>query len=306
MPLHIETPLIESRSLSSAGHCSVWLKLEALQPPGSFKIRGIGAACEEYSRRGARRFVSSSGGNAGLAVAYAGRRLATPVTVVVPETTSARARELLRHEAAEIIVHGASWHEANVLALSMIEEADAFLHPFDDPLLWHGHATLVDELARSMPAPDAVVLSVGGGGLLCGVIEGLHRNGLGRVPVIAVETAGAASFNRSLLAGQRGRTRSHQQRRHVSGRQTHLRARVSMVDRAPDPQRRRLRPRCARRLRALSRRPPAARRASLWCRPGAGLCRLASTGRLGQSGVHRLRRRDGDHRSDPGMVGERS
>ncbi|EXI91052.1 MAG: Phenylserine dehydratase [Candidatus Accumulibacter regalis] len=203
MPLHIETPLIESRSLSSAGHCSVWLKLEALQPPGSFKIRGIGAACEEYSRRGARRFVSSSGGNAGLAVAYAGRRLATPVTVVVPETTSARARELLRQEAAEIIVHGASWHEANVLALSMIEESDAFLHPFDDPLLWHGHATMVDELARSMPAPDAVVLSVGGGGLLCGVIEGLHRNGLGRVPVIAVETAGAASFNRSLLAGQR-------------------------------------------------------------------------------------------------------
>jgi len=202
MPLHIETPLIESRSLSSAGHCSVWLKLEALQPPGSFKIRGIGAACEEYSRRGARRFVSSSGGNAGLAVAYAGRRLATPVTVVVPETTSARARELLRQEAAEIIVHGASWHEANVLALSMIEESDAFLHPFDDPLLWHGHATMVDELARSMPAPDAVVLSVGGGGLLCGVIEGLRRNGLGQVPVIAVETAGAASFNRSLQAGK--------------------------------------------------------------------------------------------------------
>ncbi|EXI83315.1 MAG: Phenylserine dehydratase [Candidatus Accumulibacter appositus] len=201
MPLHIETPLLESRPLSHAAECSVWLKLEALQVPGSFKIRGIGAACEEYSRRGARRFVSSSGGNAGLAVAYAGRRLSTPVTVVVPETTSARARELLHQEEAEIVVHGASWHEANLLALSMIEEADAFLHPFDDPLLWYGHATMIDELARSAMTPDAVVLSVGGGGLLCGVIEGLRRNGLGQVPVIAVETAGAASFNRSLLAG---------------------------------------------------------------------------------------------------------
>jgi L-serine/L-threonine ammonia-lyase len=184
MPLHIETPLIESRPLSRAAECSVWLKLEALQVPGSFKIRGIGAACEEYSRRGARRFISSSGGNAGLAVAYAGRRLSTPVTVVVPETTSARARELLHQEGAEIVVHGASWHEANLLALSMIEEADAFLHPFDDPLLWHGHATMIDELARSAMTPDAVVLSVGGGGLLCGVIEGLRRNGLGQVPVI--------------------------------------------------------------------------------------------------------------------------
>lgn len=202
MPLHIATPLLESRPLSRAARCSVWLKLEALQAPGSFKIRGIGAACEEYRRRGARRFVSSSGGNAGLAVAYAGRRLSIPVTVVVPETTSARARELLRQEDAEIIVHGDSWHEANILALSLIEESDAFVHPFDDPLLWHGHASLIDELASSTLAPDAVVLSVGGGGLLCGVIEGLHRNGLGHIPVIAVETEGAASFNRSRQAGR--------------------------------------------------------------------------------------------------------
>ncbi|MCB1933868.1 MAG: pyridoxal-phosphate dependent enzyme [Candidatus Accumulibacter sp.] len=202
MPLHIETPLIASQALSTAAGCSAWLKLEALQAPGSFKIRGIGAACEEYSRRGARRFVSSSGGNAGLAVAYAGRQLSIPVTVVVPETTSARAMDLLQREDAEIIVHGDSWHEANVLAVSMIEKADAFLHPFDDPLLWHGHASLIDELASSTLVPDAVVLSVGGGGLLCGVIEGLQRNGLAQVPVIAVETEGAASFNRSLRAGQ--------------------------------------------------------------------------------------------------------
>ncbi|HCZ15898.1 MAG TPA: serine dehydratase [Candidatus Accumulibacter sp.] len=202
MPLHIATPLLKSPALSAAGRCSAWLKLEALQPPGSFKIRGIGAACEDYGRRGARRLVSSSGGNAGLAVAYAGRRLGLPVTVVVPQTTSRKAQDLLRLEQAEIVVHGDSWHEANLLALSLLEEFDAFIHPFDDALLWHGHATMIDEVAGSGLRPDAIVLSVGGGGLLCGVLEGLHRNGLGDVPVIAVETAGAASFNRSVHAGQ--------------------------------------------------------------------------------------------------------
>ena len=83
--LHVETPLIESRALSAHAGRPVWLKLDALQPPGSFKIRGIGHACGEYARRGAGRFISSSGGNAGIAVAYAGRQLAIPVVVVVPE-----------------------------------------------------------------------------------------------------------------------------------------------------------------------------------------------------------------------------
>lgn len=75
MPLHIPTPLVPSRHLSQLCGHSIWLKLGAVQPPGSFKIRGVGHACEEYVKRGARRLVSSSGGNAGLAVAYAGRRL---------------------------------------------------------------------------------------------------------------------------------------------------------------------------------------------------------------------------------------
>lgn len=185
----------------SAGR-SVWLKLDSLQPPGSFKIRGVGFACETHAARGARRFVSSSGGNAGLAVAYAGRKLAITVTVVVPETTSERAKELLRLEDAEVIVHGASWQEANELAVSLVGEADAFIHPFDDPLLWQGHATLVDEVFRSGLEPDAIVLSVGGGGLLSGVAEGLHRNGWGHIPIIAVETDGAASFHEASKVGR--------------------------------------------------------------------------------------------------------
>lgn len=201
MTLHIETPLIESRAMSVMTGRSVWIKLDALQPPGSFKIRGIGHACETYLARGARRFVASSGGNAGLAVAYAGRRLGVPVTVVVPETTTERAKKLLRLEAAEVIVHGTSWQEANAFAQSLIGASDAFLHPFDDPLLWQGHATLIDEVFCSGLKPDAVVLSVGGGGLLSGVVEGLHRNGWSDIPVFAVETTGAASFHAAVRAG---------------------------------------------------------------------------------------------------------
>ncbi len=67
-PLHIETPFFESRALTIVAGRTVWLKLEAMQPPGSFKIRGIGLASQEYVRRGAKRLISSSGGNAGIAV----------------------------------------------------------------------------------------------------------------------------------------------------------------------------------------------------------------------------------------------
>ncbi len=201
MPLHFETPLVESRPLSLAAGRTIWLKLDALQAPGSFKIRGVGLACETYLARGARRFVSSSGGNAGLAVAYAGRKLSVPVTVVVPQTTTERAKDLLRSERAEVIVHGASWQEANELALSLVGAHDAFLHPFDDPLLWQGHATMIDEVYRSGVKPDAIVLSVGGGGLLSGVAEGLYRNGWGDIPIVAVETQGAASFHEATKAG---------------------------------------------------------------------------------------------------------
>ncbi len=200
-PLHIATPMFESRALSEKAGRAVWLKLEAMQPPGSFKIRGIGLACQEYARRGAERFISSSGGNAGIAVAYAGRHLSVPVVVVVPETTTERAKALIEQEGAEVIVHGASWHEANAFASSTVGEADAFLHPFDDPLVWQGHSSMVDEVVQSGVKPEAVVLSVGGGGLLSGIVEGLHRHDWKDVPVVAVETKGADSLARSIAAG---------------------------------------------------------------------------------------------------------
>jgi L-serine/L-threonine ammonia-lyase len=76
--LHLSTPLLHSLPLSSLVIGQVWLKMEALQPTGSFKIRGIGHACRTYIEQGATRLLSSSGGNAGLAVAFAGRKLAVP------------------------------------------------------------------------------------------------------------------------------------------------------------------------------------------------------------------------------------
>jgi L-serine/L-threonine ammonia-lyase len=199
--LHIKTPLIESAVLSAEAGRTVLLKMESAQSPGSFKIRGIGLACQTYAKRGASRFISSSGGNAGIAVAYAGNKLSIPVVVVVPETTTEKAKSVIQNLNAEVIVHGASFQEANALAQSMVTESDAFLHPFDDPLVWEGHSSLVDEVVTSGSKPDAIILSVGGGGLMSGVIEGLHRNGWSDVPVVTVETEGAESLAKSVRAG---------------------------------------------------------------------------------------------------------
>ena len=200
--LHIETPLIESLPLSRKIEGKIWLKMEALQPSGSFKLRGIGHACQHYFSEGARRFISSSGGNAGIAVAYSGRKLGLPVTVVVPETTTKRAIEAIEQEHAEVIIKGAIWQEAHEYSLDLTDSDSIHIHPFDNPLLWTGHATIIDEVRKFNLHPDAVVLSVGGGGLLCGIIEGLHRNNMPDVPILAVETEGADSLSASLKAGR--------------------------------------------------------------------------------------------------------
>ncbi len=199
--LHIQTPLIESRALSALLGRPVWLKLENTQPSGSFKLRGIGHACQWHVRQGATGFVSSSGGNAGLAVAYCGRKLGVPVTVVVPETATARAKELIRMEEASVIVRGAAWDQAHRYAQTLASASTPLIHPFDDPLLWAGHASLIDEVAQAGLRPDLMVCSVGGGGLLQGMLTGLDRQGWQDTAVLAVETEGAASFQAALQAG---------------------------------------------------------------------------------------------------------
>lgn len=199
-PLHIVTPLLTTR----IGDLDVGLKLDNLQPARSFKLRGIGLLCQHHARRGVRRFVCSSAGNAGYAVAWAGRALGIAVTVVIPETTPAFMRARIRALGAELRCEGAVWDEANAVALQLAATpGSAFIPPFDDPLLWQGHASLVEELAQQCAAPpDAILVAVGGGGLLLGVLEGLRRVGWRRTRVIAAEPEGSASLAASLASGR--------------------------------------------------------------------------------------------------------
>ena len=200
-PLHINTPLQKSAVLSSAEQ-NIWLKLEALQPSGSFKNRGVGVACQHYVTLGATRLISSSGGNAGIATAYCGQKLDVRVHVVVPQNAPQTAIDAIQKFGAQVEIHGSTWQEAHQRALSYVDEQSYLIHPFDDPLLWPGHATLVDEVVEAGITPDAVMLSVGGGGLLCGIAMGLERHDLAGIPIIAVETTGAASLNGAILAGK--------------------------------------------------------------------------------------------------------
>ena len=115
--------------------------------------------------------------------------------------------------ATGVVVFGDSWFHADAhLRESVMVEAEkkgeeaVYVPPFDDPKIWDGASTIVQELARQMPEsekPDAIVCSVGGGGLFCGVMQGCEAVGWdGRTQVLAVETEGAESLNDSLKAGE--------------------------------------------------------------------------------------------------------
>ncbi|KAL2866715.1 putative L-serine dehydratase [Aspergillus lucknowensis] len=226
----IEAPLIESASLSKTAGCRVFLKLELLQPSGSFKTRGIGNlirnALRDPSNKGKElHFYSSSGGNAGLAAVIAARDLNRPCTVVVPNSTKPMMVQKLRDAgAADVIQHGDSWFEADThLRKTFIENQDAsgsakrniYIHPFDHPDIWEGAGTMIEEIAEQLPAKegsralfpaDVIVCSVGGGGLFNGIVGGLDKHLRsqqgheatestgGKVRVLAVETEGADSL----------------------------------------------------------------------------------------------------------------
>lgn len=200
--LHISTPLLEHRSLSARLGKQVWLKMESSQPSGSFKLRGIGVLCQRAVAQGATHLVCPSGGNAGFAAAVAGAALGVRTTILVPQTTHETVRQAIRAIGAELIVAGEVWDETNQAALRLCDQPGAvYIPPFDHPDIWDGNATLIDE-AASQCQFDAVICAVGGGGLLSGIVQGLHRNGLAQVPVIAVETAGAASLHAAIQAGE--------------------------------------------------------------------------------------------------------
>ena len=202
-PLHLVTPLLPAPpELVGAGR-RAWLKMDALQPSGSFKMRGVCHLVQRRVAEGARAVVCASGGNAGVAAALAALACDVPATIVVPETTKPEVRDAIVARGATVVVHGTAWDEAHEHALVLSRTLGAvYVHPFDDPLLWAGHATLIDEVVAAGVGFDAVVTSVGGGGLLAGIVEGLRRNALAHVPVVAVETEGAASYAAALAAGE--------------------------------------------------------------------------------------------------------
>lgn len=203
-PFHRVTPLLESWALSRVAGMRIFLKCENVQPAGSFKIRGIGHFCQEVVKKGCKHLVCSSGGNAGIAAAYAAQRLGIPATIVLPECTPQEVVSRLQGEGAEVQLAGKIWDEANVKAQELAAR-DGWVNvpPFDHPLIWEGNASLVHELKAVLEAaPGVVVLSVGGGGLLAGVAQGLTEVGWQQVPIVAMETRGAHSFHEAVRAGR--------------------------------------------------------------------------------------------------------
>lgn len=158
-------------------------------------------------------FYCSSGGNAGLAAATSAIALSAAATIVVPTSTSPLMVGKLRDLGADVVQKGANWGEADAYLRTELLAAEkargVYVPPFDHPDVWAGAATLVDELAGQMDGVDVhgVVCNVGGGGLLCGIMEGLERRRgesgcLGKAKVLAVETVGADSLCQSVEKGE--------------------------------------------------------------------------------------------------------
>ena len=155
-------------------------------------------------------FYSSSGGNAGLACVTAAVSLGCPATVVVPLGTSPLMIARIKSAGAtNVIAHGESWKEADAYLKEEVltrDDRGVYVPPFDDERVWDGNSTLITELRQQMPSdapPDAIVCSVGGGGLFAGVMRGLERHPeWSATQVLATETAGADSLHASLKAGE--------------------------------------------------------------------------------------------------------
>lgn len=202
---HVNTPLLESISMSKRVGTTVYLKMENSQPTGSFKIRGIGHLCSQLAGQ-SNGIVCSSGGNAGMAAAYVARKMGVAATIVIPSSSPELVVQRLQDQGATVKISGKVWDDANAEALRLARaEGLTYVPPFDHPLLWQGHASVIAEAAASLGArvkPGAVVVAVGGGGLLCGVVQGLRDVGWTDVPVVAMETVGADCFNAAVKAGR--------------------------------------------------------------------------------------------------------
>lgn len=167
----IRTPMLKSRTLSEIVGAEVWLKFENLQFTAAYKERGalnkLLQLSEEERRRGV---IAASAGNHAQAVAYHGRRLGIPVTIVMPEPTPTVKVSQTEDHGATVVLHGAMFDDAHARALELEEERGlVFLHPFDDPQVIAGQGTIALEMIEDAPGLDTIVAPVGGGGLMSGM-----------------------------------------------------------------------------------------------------------------------------------------
>jgi len=197
------SPVIRSPRLSAQLGVPVWLKLECLQPPGSFKVRGAASRMLALPReQAARGVITSSGGNHGAAVAYVARLLSIPATICVPETVDPVKLRAIRDYGAEAVVGGASYDDAEAVSRRLERDRGlAYVHAFDDPDVIAGQGTIGLELIEQVPDLTAVVAAVSGGGLIGGlgtVLKGLRPG----VAVIGASAQNAAAMVASLRAGR--------------------------------------------------------------------------------------------------------
>jgi threonine dehydratase len=199
------TPLIRARVMkhNPLPEAELLLKPECLQVTGSFKPRGavnkLLSLSEEEIGRG---IITASGGNHGLAVAYAGWLKRARTTVFVPENISPDKRTKLQRWEAAVEVHGRHWHEANQRALECsTQDGLTYFHPFADPLVIAGQGTLALEILEDDPEVETLLVAIGGGGLISG-ISLAARALCPSIRVIGVEPVGAATLYESLKAGR--------------------------------------------------------------------------------------------------------
>jgi threonine dehydratase len=198
------TPMVYSYTFSDSAGCPVYLKLENLQRTGSFKLRGaLWKILSLAPAERARGLVAASAGNHAQGVALAARLLGASALIVMPEATPLNKIRRTQGYGAEIVLHGASWDEAQVRAEELVRARGATLvHPFDDPLVIEGQGTVGLEILADLPEVRTVVVPIGGGGLAAGVALAL-KAARPEVRVIGVQARGASAMADSLARGTR-------------------------------------------------------------------------------------------------------
>jgi threonine dehydratase len=182
----------------------VVLKLELFQVTGSFKARGA-MNCYQSQRDSipAAGIVTASGGNHGLAVARTAHAAGTRATIFVPSAVRPEKVEKMRDWSADVRIVGDEWTVSNAAALAFARETGAaYFHPFADPLVVAGQGTLGLEIVEQIPDLDAIVVAIGGGGLISGLATAIRQMKPG-VRIIGVEPEGSPTLAACLEAGRK-------------------------------------------------------------------------------------------------------